>query len=245
MVFFPDRICRALLAIALVAVAGGCQSGAFHSSRSGRGGGDADSTLSREVATLREQVQEQKLELARTRAELQTAVELNRVLEEELAATKGDLEVVERQFVSMERRLIRDETKASAVAAIAEVRLLLDNLKKQEPRPLDADAIAEVESKIASANELTRRRNYSAAVYYANRAMRILNQSERRHEVIGDRMIVAVTRANLRKGPGSSYDIITRLQYGTIIVQLDETKDWVHVRTRSGVEGWIHASLLQ
>ena len=170
---------------------------------------------------------------------------MNEVLREELVATEQDLEQVERQFVSMERGLIRDETKASAVATIAEVRLLLDNLKGQDPRPIDDETLADVESKLATANTLTRKRNYPAAVYYADRARRVLNAGERRYEAQGQHLMVSVSRANVRKGPGASFDVVATLEYGAVILCLDRTEDWCRVRTDTGEEGWIHNTLLR
>ena len=194
---------------------------------------------------LRAAIEAQTLETARRQAELDQANERIRLLQEELAATRSDLKFVERQFVLFERRLTNEETKASAVSAVAEVRLLRDKL--QVDRPLDEDTLKEVEARLAAAGVLIDKRKYAAAVYYANRAMRPLNHAERvRNAFIeGDALIVAVSSANLRQGPGGKFDVLTQLTYGTAVVQLGKQAQWMKVRTRDGRIGWIHTSLLQ
>ena len=231
-------ICNAILSTLALTLLVGCQSGVQSAHGEDSKLRKANSALATENAELREQLHEHERELERSE-------EMNSLLGDELASTKRDLEQVERQFVSVERGLIRDETKASAVASIAEVRLLLDNLKSQKPAPLDGATLKEVESKLASANTLTRKRNYSAAVYYADRALRLLNQGERRHQALDNDLSVVVDLANLRKGPGSSFEVIARLDRGTSIIRLGRKERWLHVRMRSGREGWVHASLVQ
>lgn len=225
---------NALPAILAVTLLFGCQSG----TQSVQHGNIENARLAAENAELQEQLREYERELTRSE-------EMNSLLGEELVATKRALEQVERQFVSVERGLIRDETKASAVATIAEVRLLLDNLKTQKPFPLDSETLKEVESKLASANTLTRKRNYTAAVYYADRARRLLNQGERRHHALDSNLTVVVGLANLRRGPGSSFGVIARLDIGTAITRIGRSDRWFHVRTKSGREGWVHTSLVQ
>ncbi len=52
---------------------------------------------------------------------------------------------------------------------------------------------------------------------------------------------------NLRKGAGTSYDVIMTISKGSTVTVLDKTsnKDWAKVRTSSGVEGWCSKEYLQ
>ena len=155
---------------------------------------------------------------------------------------------MEQQFITFERRLQAKETKASAVAAIAEAQLLFEKLKSDSSQPLDSLTIHEVTSRLETSDEMVRKAKYPAAVYYAKRAMRALNQADRRRNIAmvdGDTRIVTVTTANLRKGPGSKYKVIAKLSYGTIIVETEVDNGWSKVRTDTGVTGWIHNSLIQ
>jgi uncharacterized protein YgiM (DUF1202 family) len=241
---YAPQLTRITVGCALL-IFSGCQWAATGGQSRSEARAASDAATASELRVLRQQTRDQKLEITNLEAQRQALTELNRVLEEELSATESDLKQVERQFVSMERRLIRDESKASAVATIAEVRLLLDHLTKQDPCPIDDQTVADVEDKLASANDLTRKRSYSAAVYYANRARRILNHHERRREAIANRKIISVTRANLRSGPGSGFKVLARLEYGTVVQQIADQDAWRQIRLANGTEGWIHADLIR
>lgn len=204
--------------------------------------------LAQENERLKTRAASQELDLAKLRAECQRQTELNALLEEELEHLKDDLDQVEKQFVIIEKRLEVTESKASAVAAIAEVQLLFDKLRMEDPDGLDSLTVAKVTSKIRMSDELTKKRKYAAAVYYSNRAMRILNQTERLKNIAlsqGTPRIISVSKANVRDGPGSSFKVIEKLGFGTVIVQLDVENEWCQIRTESGKSGWIHSSLIR
>jgi hypothetical protein len=233
---FPRTAYRALAPLLLVSAAlAGCRNASTPSS---------DPEGNSNVPALRAAIEAQTLENARKQAELEQANERIRLLEEELVNVRSDLEFVEKQFVLFERRLTNEETKASAVSAVAEAQLFRDRLQADEP--LDEETLEEVESRLGTAGTLIDRRKYTAAVYYANRAMRALNRAERIRGTLieGDALVVAVTRANLRKGPGGKFDVIGQLSYGTAVVRVGEENQWLKVRTRDGSTGWIHSSLL-
>jgi cell division septum initiation protein DivIVA len=187
------------------------------------------------------------LDLAKMRAEYQRQIELNKFLKEELDQFKAELRKVEQQFITFEQRFQAKETKASAVAAIAEAQLLFEKLKTDDTQPLDSLTIADVSSRLETSDEMVQKAKYAAAVYYSKRAMRALNMADRRRNMAledGDARIIIVTTANLRDGPGSKYEVIAKLSYGTVILQTEVNKDWSKVRTKSGVSGWVHNSLI-
>jgi len=215
---------------------------------------DADrQTLESEYLKLRERAHELEakrvdtdLDLAKYNAEIEAQKELNRLLRRELEATTADLDYLESQFINRSDQSTREETRASAVAAIADVQLLYEKASGQNADST-ADILQEVERRLAAAEYQIQRRNYVAAVYYANRAMRILDESERRRRTVfteGDTRIISVPTANLREGPGRGRRIIGRLGYGTLMVELAQKDEWLRVRTRDGAEGWVHASLV-
>ncbi len=188
------------------------------------------------------------LDLAKRSAELETQLEVNRVLREELDATNADLNYLESQFISLENQLTRRETRASAVAAIADVQLLYARIRKDASGRLTDDDWDEVERRLqASDNEMVRG-NYAAATYHASRAMRLMNRTEHLNATLhaqGITRVVAVASANFRQGPGSEFDVIGQVPYGTIVVELERKDRWYRIRTRSGSEGWIHTSLVR
>lgn len=240
----------------MVLITSGCQSQASHSAR---GNPDIDQMdraevvkayrdLEKQADALKNDLAARELDYTKRTAELQAERENNRILNDELNSSKSDLEYVEHQFINIENTLTQPETKASAVAALAEAQLVFDKARREHPESLDPKTLSEVKSKIATAEEVTNRENYAAAVYYATRALRILKQSERRHTAFpidGVTRIVAVSIANMRDGPGAKYKILDQLPYGTLLVQTEKKDDWFHVRTHEGEEGWMHASLLR
>lgn len=239
------------LALCILLTQSACQS----MSTRGRHGADRDSlsaTACREVARenrrLRAEMKSRDLDLAKLRAENERQSELNGLLTEEISQLKDDLGRVEKQFIKFEQRLQAKETKASAVAAIAEVQMLFDNMRTDDPGLLDSLTVTEVASRLTTSDEMVRTQNYAAAVYFANRAMRLLNQRERRRNlglVDGDALIIAVSKANVRSGPGPDYDVVDKLEYGTVVVQLRTKGDWYRVRIPSGQYGWVHRSLVR
>jgi len=223
-------------------------------SKSGSSGMDPDSlsannsALSTENARLRTRLDTQELDITKLRAEHQRQIELNEFLQEDNKHLKSELARVEQQFVTFEQRLRAQETRASAVAANAEAQLLFDKLRSDESSPLDTLTANEVESWLTISDEMVRKKKYAAGVYYAKRAIRALNKSDRRHTlslVDGDTRIIMVSIANLREGPGSDHSVIAKLSYGTVLVQTKVDNDWSEVRTQSGKTGWIHNSLIR
>ena len=205
-------------------------------------------SLAKNNEDLRGQVRSLELDVAKKNAEIEIEKLRCNVLGDELAAAKSDLEYVERQFVTFERQLTRKETKASAVAAIAEVQLLYEKMLQETPDLIDEKKRKEVQTKLTLADEGIKKRNYAASVYYAKRSMRILNLNERQQAALaggGDTRIIAVSKANLRAGPGSKFDVIEQLAYGTVLVEIEHKDDWYKVRTRDGQMGWIFHTLIR
>jgi hypothetical protein len=190
---------------------------------------------------------ERDLELVRHGAEVAAQEELNRLLRQELDAATKDLDFLESQFISMERRLTRDETRASAVASLADAQLIYEKLRKDGKPAIGTDVLDDAAGKIASAEDQMKRSNYAAAAYYANRASRLLNQTEERHNAFlagGTARVVSVSSANLRLGPGPAFGVVGRLIYGTVLVEVESRDGWLLVKTRDGTRGWIHNTLV-
>lgn len=163
----------------------------------------------------------------------------NRHLQSELQHTRAVLEYVERQFVSLEQGLQSYETKASAVAALAEARLGYDKVVKDDPGAAKRPAVAEALEKIQKSDEMIPKQRYAASVYFAKRALRLLEE----HGKGGNVRIVTVNEANMRRGPGLDYDVVTRVALGTVLIELEHQSPWYRVETESGMSGWVHESV--
>jgi len=56
---------------------------------------------------------------------------------------------------------------------------------------------------------------------------------------------VTVDVANLRRGPGTNYERIGKLQQGQTVRLLGRNGDWYQVETKGGYKGWIHGELVE
>jgi len=57
-------------------------------------------------------------------------------------------------------------------------------------------------------------------------------------------VIVKVKTANLRVGPGKSYELAATVKYGVIFTPIDRDGDWVKVKHSDGSSGWIYKTLI-
>ncbi|HEX5131438.1 MAG TPA: SH3 domain-containing protein, partial [Candidatus Krumholzibacteria bacterium] len=130
-----------------------------------------------------------------------------------------------------------------AVSATAEARINLSRSVTSLPDSTNQ----RVTAMLVTAEKLIRENNYPAALFFAGRANHTIKSEERRATLDeGSRpMVVAVSAANLRRGPGQNYETMETLPEGTQVVCMDVVRNWCHVRTTGGDSGWIHASLLR
>ena len=49
---------------------------------------------------------------------------------------------------------------------------------------------------------------------------------------------------NIRSGPGTTYQVVGKAQYGVVFETLQQKSGWVKVRHETGLTGWIKRSLL-
>jgi SH3-like domain-containing protein len=57
-------------------------------------------------------------------------------------------------------------------------------------------------------------------------------------------VIVKVNTANMRVGPGKSYEVIATVKYGVVFQPIDSDGEWIKVKHEDGTTGWIHKNLL-
>ena len=178
--------------------------------------------------------------IAQLTAEVIEKTEVNRLLHEELDQTRDVLEYAEKQFISLEKGLQQHETKASAVAALAEARLAYDKRIRQDPSSGRFANVRQAKVKIRKSDEMLDANRYAASVYFANRAIRLLGEAgDPRNRIV----IVAVENANIRSGPGLQHDVLDSLPLGTVLIRMGNESSWYRVKTKSGVSGWIHESV--
>jgi len=204
--------------------------------------------LEAENRRYKSRVQNLTLELKKREAEADNLMQLNGYLKDELKNTKSDLDFVETQFISLENRIQSAETKASAVAAQAEARILLDKVLKNDPEKLDSLTLRTIRKKLASSDRCLKHDQFTAAAYYAKRGQRLIEIASKKRMISameGNARIVSARLANLRDGPGSNFKVIEQLKFGTVVFQIAEKGRWKRVRTWSGKEGWVHKALIK
>jgi len=187
---------------------------------------------------LESELEQRNAEIVELSADVEELRLSNEALLDRLDRTYEVLEYAETQFISLERGIQQDETKASAVAAIAEGQLALE--KKLSNPHRDPEIMDAAKDKLERSDELLNHKRYAASVYFAQRALRLLEQT--RGEVQEIR-VVSVDSANLRSGPGITFDVVGRLPLGTVLMQIDSNSAWFHVETKNGGNGWIHESV--
>ena len=231
----PRNLIRLGLIAAATASAYGCQ-------YAGGGSGsaaDADS-LSAVVAQLEDQLAVARAESRRLATNFETQSYENAVLTTELERTREVLEYAERQFIALERGLRQKETRASAVATIAEAQLRYDRAVQSNPALLDDPHVGEALAKRQLADHMLNEQRYAASVYFAHRATELVDIAVSAARPV---RFVKVSNANMRSGPGLSHDVVAKLDRGTVLVQLASEADWFRVEIPGGQAGWVHESV--
>ena len=200
---------------------------------------DSIRAMQNNVERLHRELEAKNEVIVKLTAEAENYAENNRYLEDELARSRETLDYLEKQFINLERGLQNDETKASAVAALAEAELAYDKAIREDPEALSRVNIRQAKEKIEKSDALFVDGRYNSSVYFSKRAIRLLKEKRQVRKI----RIVSVTHANIRAGPGLNFAVVDQLSLGTVLIQMGDKEDWFKVATRNGAEGWIHASV--
>lgn len=175
----------------------------------------------------------------RLRKELESRNELILKLTADLDRMGDVLENAERQFISLERDLQNNESKASAVAALAEAKLSYDASLREDPETSVLPAVHEAGKKIETSDKLLSDNRYAASVYFSKKALRLIEDRHVKRSV----RIVSVDNANMRSGPGTEYSVLTQVALGSVLFELASQSAWYKVETLDGRAGWVHQSV--
>jgi hypothetical protein len=187
----------------------------------------------------RHELEKKKEAILKLTADLEKHIEANGYLQSELEHTQSVLEYAERQFISLEQGLQTNQTKASAVAVQAEARLAYDKVVREDPLAKNRSNVKGALEKLQRSDQLLPTGRYAASVYFAKRAIRLLEEHEDEHLI----RIISVEKANLRNGPGLDYNVVAKMPLGTVLVELENRAPWYKIETRTGVSGWVHESV--
>lgn len=178
---------------------------------------------------------EAKRELSERIVELENVVAK---LQDRLAHTEGEL-------AALETQLGETHNRADAVSALAAARVAVQRAARDAP--WDTLEINAANDRLEVAEGHIDQGDYGAAAFFAYRANqaaeRLISDAKQMDEP-NITMFIKGERVNLRAGPSTENDILDVLDEGTPVFSIHRNANWVHVRTLSGEEGWVHASLL-
>ncbi|MEE9269085.1 MAG: hypothetical protein V3V49_02385, partial [Candidatus Krumholzibacteria bacterium] len=129
---------------------------------------------SSDVSRLEKDIAEKNDLIVKLTATSKAQLETIRSLKVELERTREYLDYAEAQFISLERGLQSRESKASAVATLAEAKLAYDKRIREDRLAGKLRNVRQAKAKIAKSEELLTQKRYAAAVYFAKRAKRLL-----------------------------------------------------------------------
>jgi hypothetical protein len=175
----------------------------------------------------------------RLKKELENRNEVILKLTADLERMGDILEYAERQFISLERDLQNNETRASAVAALAEAKLSYDASLREDPESSNLPAVHEARDKIETSDRLLSQARYAASVYFSRKALRLIEDKHVKRNI----RIVSVDNANMRSGPGVEYSVLSQVAMGAVLFEIGSQSAWYKVETLDGKAGWIHRSV--
>jgi hypothetical protein len=166
---------------------------------------------------------------------------------------QGRLDDARREVVRGMARTQSLATRAEAASGMAEAEIALGSL-----RASDAVELREVTELMRLSTGEFEKHNYGGALYLANQAKgaaiaargelgSIEQSSLRRGEVPFALPLRLQTsaRANLRAGPGNSFEVIFTLPAGSELTGHSVADQWVRVTDGAGRRGWIYQNLIR
>jgi uncharacterized coiled-coil protein SlyX len=181
-----------------------------------------------------------------------------RVLEREahVADLDARLDEARREVVRAMAKLQTVASRAEAASALAEAELALQTLRAaagMQPGPNLAPATQLLQQGTAEFGK----QNYGGALYLANQAKSVAGVGKGRLDDPGrgpprpgetplavPLKLQAVTRGNVREGPGPGFPILFTVEPGTPLVGYSAVEPWVRVADETGRSGWIHVTLV-
>jgi len=61
---------------------------------------------------------------------------------------------------------------------------------------------------------------------------------------MNDSAIVNASKVNLRSGPGLNFEVVSQVDFGTVLHVKNINSDWYQVATSGGIEGWLNHELI-
>lgn len=204
-------------------------------------------------------------------AELAHRVDKNKIQLEELEPVlsdlirKGNVNNIDRKVVLRVKSGAPYESISQAMKIIKKTGVGKVNLTTETSLPLDLSQVAVEHNDVHSQSHISHDYTIENSTHSGeNRSIRnspsadltsnirsgdeekIKKEDTKNNQFEKDLLNINVSSANIRSGPGMSYDIITRVQSGDTLYNLSqESGSWIKVKTKDDVEGWISKNLLK
>ncbi len=195
-----------------------------------------DPELEREVTRLRVQVLERDAQIA----------ELDRRLDEAM-----------NEVVRAMARLRTLATRAEAASAIAEAEVAVEQLRQRAGTQRTPE-LQQAQQLLRSGSAEFDAGNFGGAVYLATQAKRVATVGRgrlaetgggpsRRGETVFNVPVPLVTtsRANLRAGPGTTFDVVATVEPSTRLTGYAASQEWLRVTLADGRTAWVHQGLVR
>ena len=179
------------------------------------------------------------------RLELEQSQQQAQRLQRDVERLHADIRQAEETLIAIESGLKGIHTRAEAVSALADSRILVERAAKLAP--WRATSTQEAREKLAEADRHVQASHFGSAIFFTSRARRIASTLILEAEAFTQARkmrYVNGPKANLRSQPSTGGKILEVLGKATPVIPDRLGGSWIRVRTPSGRVGWIYAKLL-
>lgn len=166
-------------------------------------------------------------------------------LERDAERLRADIEDAEETLVSLESGLKGMHSRADAVSALADARILVGRAAEQAP--WRRQSIERAREKLAEAERHIEENYFGSAVFFTARGRRLAEEvlaQARALRADGATWFVRPDRANVRGEPSMNARIVVILRAGTPVTVQGREDGWAQIVTPDESGGWIYGQLL-
>ena len=216
-------------------------------------GSGSSGTAPSEGRTLGDQQSDRIKDLEQRNAEIQLQM-FER--DAQVAGLQAKLNEAIQEVVRTKAKLHSVESKAEAASTMAEAEIALKQVRAATPEPDARPELVQAEQLLQMSATEFEDQNYGGSLYLATQAKSLVRATKSRlsgtdgisrpGEAPFSVPLPMITnkKSNVRKGPGTSYDVAFTLETETPLTGLAHKGQWVRVEVDDGRTGWIYHALV-